>query len=68
VIQNGKNGFLVSPGDTEAMARYVTLLLTDDRLRATMSENGRRSVEEFSVQKMLKDYSKLYENISVDQK
>ena len=64
VVQEGQNGFLVPPGDTAAMAAAVVRLLKDESLRRTMGEHALHSVDEFSVEKMLKDYSNLYENIS----
>jgi len=64
VVQEGRNGFLVPPGNAEAMAAAVIRLLKDEPLRQTMGEQARLSVDDFSVQKMLKDYSDLYENIS----
>jgi glycosyltransferase involved in cell wall biosynthesis len=65
VVQEDRNGFLVPPGNAEAMAAAVIRLLKDEPLRKTMGEQARSSVDDFSVQRMLKDYSDLYENISV---
>ena len=64
VVQEGRNGFLVPAKDTEAMAAAVVRLLKDEPLRQTMGEQALRSVDDFSVEKMLKDYSNLYENIA----
>ncbi|MCI0420188.1 MAG: glycosyltransferase family 4 protein [Acidobacteria bacterium] len=64
IVKEGKNGYLVPPGDTEAMARNVVRLLQDEPLRRRMGEYGNTEVEEFSSEKMLKDYSELYENIT----
>ena len=64
VVQEGRNGFLVPPGNAEAMAAAVIRLLKNEPLRQTMGEQARSSVDDFSVEKMLRDYSDLYENIS----
>jgi len=64
VVQEGQNGFLVPSGDTEAMAATVVRLLKNEPLRKTMGEQALHSVDDFSVEKMLKDYSNLYENIA----
>ncbi len=64
VVQEGRNGFLVPANDTEAMAAAVVRLLKDEPLRKTLGEQALHSVDDFSVEKMLKDYSNLYENIS----
>ncbi len=64
VIQEGRNGFLVPAGNAEAMAAAVIRLLKDESLRQTLGEQARSSVDDFSAEKMLKDYSELYESIS----
>jgi glycosyltransferase involved in cell wall biosynthesis len=64
IVQEGRNGFLVPAEDTESMAAAVVRLLKDDPLRKTMGEQALHSVHDFSLEKMLKDYSHLYENIS----
>jgi glycosyltransferase involved in cell wall biosynthesis len=64
VVQEGRNGFLAPAGNIEALAAAVIRLLRDESLRQTMGEQARSSVDDFSVQKMLKDYSDLYENMS----
>jgi glycosyltransferase involved in cell wall biosynthesis len=35
-VSHGKNGFLVPPGDRVMLARYLSILLGDDELRARM--------------------------------
>jgi glycosyltransferase involved in cell wall biosynthesis len=64
VVQEGRNGFLVPAGNAEAMAAAVIRLLKDESLRQALGEQARLSVDDFSVEKMLKDYSELYESIS----
>jgi glycosyltransferase involved in cell wall biosynthesis len=64
VVQEGRNGFLVPAGNVEAMAAAVIRLLKDESLRQALGEQARLSVDDFSAEKMLKDYSKLYETIS----
>ena len=64
VVQEGRNGFLVPAGNAEAMAAAVIRLLKDESLRHALGEQARSSVDDFSAEKMLKDYSELYENIS----
>jgi glycosyltransferase involved in cell wall biosynthesis len=38
LIQEGQNGFLIQPGDSEALAERIVRLLDDRALRATMSK------------------------------
>ncbi len=47
-----KNGFLIEPGDEEALKDRLELLLNNPELRRTMGREGRRHVErEFSAEK-----------------
>jgi glycosyltransferase involved in cell wall biosynthesis len=63
VVKNGENGYLVSPGDTDKMAEQVIKLLGDDCLRLKMGYKAKSMVNEFSAQKMLEDYARLYQNL-----
>jgi glycosyltransferase involved in cell wall biosynthesis len=45
LIEDGKTGFLVERGDTEAMADRLLRLLEDARLREAMGQAGRRAAE-----------------------
>ena len=41
VIQDGENGFLVPPGDTQTMSTRIVQLLRDEGLRQRMGKRGR---------------------------
>lgn len=41
VVEDGKTGFLVPPGDEKALATVMTRILKDDNLRRKMSETAR---------------------------
>lgn len=47
VIRPGYNGFLVSPMDHEALARYTIFLLRNPSIGAAIGQNGRRLVEQY---------------------
>jgi glycosyltransferase involved in cell wall biosynthesis len=40
VVEDGYNGLLVPPGDTHALARACTAVLTDDAMAQRMGGNG----------------------------
>ena len=46
VIEDGVNGYLVPPGDPEALACGILDALRDDATRKAMGERGRRLAEE----------------------
>lgn len=53
VIQEGVNGFLVTPGDEHAIARRILQLLTDHSLRERMGAfNARYVREQFSAERI----------------
>jgi len=45
-IQDGKNGFLVDPGDFHAVAGHLLALCTDEKLYETMSSYAKVSVSD----------------------
>jgi hypothetical protein len=44
VVENGRDGLLVPPGDRDALASALTELMADDALRERMGTNGRERV------------------------
>jgi 1,2-diacylglycerol 3-alpha-glucosyltransferase len=51
IIRDGKNGFLVKPGDSEALAARIGQLLGDDGLRARMGEEALKTSKEHSIER-----------------
>jgi glycosyltransferase involved in cell wall biosynthesis len=63
-IVEGQTGFLVRPGDAEAMADRIISLLRDDGRREAMGRRGRQiALETFSLQKQLEKTEALYERL-----
>jgi len=56
IIRNGKNGILVPVGDSQALSRAFSALLTNDEWRRDLGERGRRSVQRFHVDRILPKY------------
>jgi glycosyltransferase involved in cell wall biosynthesis len=64
VVRDGVDGFLVEPGDVDAMAERLSRLATDAPLRHRMGEAGRASVHErYSVERLLDDVDRLYRRL-----
>ncbi|MDA2923387.1 glycosyltransferase, partial [Acidobacteria bacterium AH-259-L09] len=60
-VIHDKNGILVPPGESQKLAAAIARLLTDQKLRETMGEEGfRLCKEKFSVGKMLNAMTTLY--------
>lgn len=47
VVEDGINGFLVRPRDTEGLTHAIKSLLTDPARRALMGQASRKKAEEF---------------------
>lgn len=64
IIENGKSGFLVPPGDVDALAEKLLLLLSDRNLSETLGRAGRNiSVSRFSEELFLGKLLDLYERL-----
>lgn len=61
VIRDGVNGYLVPPGEVDALAARTIELLLDRQQAESFGTNGRRLVEEeFSIPSMIAAYQSLY--------
>jgi len=64
VVRDGVDGFLVTPGDVEAMADRLARLAADADLRRRMGEAGAESVRErYAVERLLDDMDRLYRHL-----
>jgi len=63
-ILEGQTGFLVPPGDPQALAEAIVRLLKDKDLAREMGERGRRRVErEFTLARMVQQTEAVYETL-----
>jgi glycosyltransferase involved in cell wall biosynthesis len=61
VVQDHHNGFLVPPGDSNALADRINRLLADPHLRQQMGAHGRAHVRDrFSSKRLVADIRALY--------
>ncbi len=61
VVDDGVNGFLVSPRDCDALAEKLHELFLNKKLREQMGRNGRERAErEFSIQKVVEKHLEIY--------
>lgn len=63
VVENGRQGLLISPYDEGAMADAVARLLDDDALRQQMGEAGKKHAERFSVPAHVRAVAELYKGL-----
>jgi glycosyltransferase involved in cell wall biosynthesis len=60
VVRDGVEGLLVPPGDSEAIARAVTALLTDRDLAGRLARAGLRRVARFTIAREVEQFARLY--------
>jgi glycosyltransferase involved in cell wall biosynthesis len=63
LIENKKNGLLVSPYDTEAMAEAIAQILNDSELAKGMAEESRNRATRFDWPIILNQYQDLYHKV-----
>mgnify|MGYP001373236208 CR=1 FL=1 len=64
VVKDGESGYLVRPGDPEAMAEKLDLLVKNPGMRREMGMAGRKSVEEkYDIRKLNERLVELYRSL-----
>lgn len=62
VVIDGSNGFIINPGDIEALSEKLEMLISDASLREEMGRNGLLLAgEKFSIDKIFSQLKELYE-------
>ena len=65
LIIHDMEGYLVPQGDTETMARYITLLINNRSYLRAMGNNARyKIIKSYSFKKMISSYKILYKEVS----
>ena len=64
MIESGRSGRLVAPGDTEALAAAIDELLRRPDLRARIEEGARQRAKHFGVEAMLRRMQFAYEEVA----
>jgi glycosyltransferase involved in cell wall biosynthesis len=65
VIENGRSGRIVAPGNYEALAAAIIQILEDGRLRQSFGINAmNRVADQFSAAKMTAEYVRLYSSLT----
>ena len=66
LIEHGKEGYLVEPGNVKQLAGAIRTLLRDSELRNKMGELGRKKIEEkFNIHKEVEKLLKIWKEIKV---
>lgn len=63
VIANGKNGYLVKPGNHDALAKKLEKLLTSSKLRSKLGEYGKQTARHYSMKECTKRTLLVYKTL-----
>jgi glycosyltransferase involved in cell wall biosynthesis len=63
IVQNGRNGIVVEPGNIESLADALLTLLEDDELRKRMSSEGKNMSEDYDWNKIAEETEKIYDEL-----
>jgi glycosyltransferase involved in cell wall biosynthesis len=66
LVEDGRNGFLVSVGDSQAMADRISVLLKDAGSRRTMGAEGKEMAAQFLPEKIAEQHIGLYRQLLKD--
>ena len=64
VIENKKNGILVSPADPKALSEAIEFLLKDKEEREKIAQNALNSVKRYDIKIMVENYENLYQRLA----
>lgn len=69
LVEEGKSGFLVEPGDWEAMAGRILQLIQDRSLAGRMGQEGRQKVRKhYTLEQVVKQTEAFFEKLLTQQK
>lgn len=63
IVQNGKNGFIIEPGDVESLANKMQIYIEDSELLQNHSQSSRNSVEYFKINRIVNDLKDIYTSL-----
>jgi len=63
LISHEENGLLLPPGNIEALAEGIELLLSDEAKRKRLGENGKKDVDKYGLEPMLSKIDLLYSHL-----
>lgn len=66
LTHHGENGFLFQPGNSEELAQYIDLLLSDTELRTRMGAESLKIIALHDRRKVLDQWESLYHRLSVE--
>jgi len=63
IIENGLNGILAPPANADALSEGILRVLTDPKLKATLSQKGKERSRDFHAQTIANAYGNLFQRM-----
>lgn len=63
IINEGEDGFLISPLDVESFADRLVQLMNDDKLRKVIGENGQRKSQFYRIDSVGRQWKQLFDEL-----
>ena len=63
VVDNGNNGWLIESGNVESLAVALVECIENPQLRLKKAENGRKFIQKFSKDEMLRNFVQMLESV-----
>ena len=63
LLENEKEGLLVPPKDSKALAKAITRLHTDTALRNILAANAKEKIKQFDTKTIAKQWKAYYEEM-----
>lgn len=63
IIEDGNTGVLVAPDDSDAAAKAMNRLLTDEPLRTALAAQGRQHASQYDWSQIAKKYAAVYDSL-----
>ena len=63
IIENGKDGILVSVGNEESLAHALDYLLSNTRARLLIGKNAKEKAKEFTEEQVVSKWYQYFENV-----
>lgn len=68
IISDGVDGFLVEDGDCKGLAEAINRLIEDRDLRCSMGKNARLKAEQYTIEKIGRQWMDLFESLLANKK
>jgi hypothetical protein len=65
-VHHEENGFLIQPGDSQAMAGYLDTLLSNEELRQEMGQASLRIIADHDRNAVLDQWEEIYRRLALE--